>query len=262
MTATFMFARLLWCCVGVGGVMSACEGCSDPSNTRPASSPFIDEAGDAPMDAMTDIADAAPDAEGCHPGDVSGFVPPSGVPDAAISLACNGQNGDGGLVPSYGDACLGVSATYDSCTGFAAAEGGSAAACYACLVKPAREIASSYAVVVAAAIPVVNYSGCIETLDPTAAGKSCAVTFAATASCADYACKPTCPVLDETSFSAYVTCTNEALYGACAGYTLESIACLAAEEGDGGTPVASTCFAGATAEDHYLSIAHFICGGG
>jgi hypothetical protein len=243
-----MFAQsILWSCVAVGCAAAACEGCSAPSNSAP-----VGAGGDA----------QGADAGVCRPVEVSGFVPPSSVPGTSTSLSCNGYNGDAGLVPSYGDACLGVAATYDSCARFAVPDGGGAAACYACLVTPAGQVASSYGVVVAAAIPVVNYGACIETVAPTAAGRSCALALTAAAKCADYACKPTCPVFDEASFSAYATCTNDALYGACVGYTLESLACLAAEQGDGGTPVASTCFAGATAEDHYLSIAHFLCGGG
>ena len=54
---------------------------------------------------------------------------------------------------------------------------------------------------------------------------------------------------------------NEALFGACAGYALAANACLAVEEGDGRTPVATICFPGATPEEKYLSFARYLCGG-
>jgi hypothetical protein len=42
---------------------------------------------------------------------------------------------------------------------------------------------------------------------------------------------------------------------------LRAEACLTAEVGDGGTPVGTICFGGSTAEDHYLSVARYLCGG-
>jgi hypothetical protein len=240
-----------------GWVVVATAGCTGGSIAAP-------RGGDAEAgsEATAPLVDAASDVDGgaCRPGDVSGFEPPSSVPPAAVSLACNGYGGDGGLVQSYANACLGYSATYATCAGFAAPDAGGAAACYACLTTPESPDASSYGVVVAASMPVVNYAACIEAVDPTSAGRSCALALYVAASCADYACKAACPVVDQASLDAYTTCINTALYGACTGYTFES-ACLATEKGDGGTPVASVCFAGPSTVSHYLSIAQLLCGG-
>jgi hypothetical protein len=248
--------------VGFAGVVGS--GCAPASNLAGDSGvPLGDGAVDANDEGFAtadsgDTLDA--DAGGCHPMSLAGFQPPAVVPSYR-SLACRGFNGDGGLVQSYGDACIGHSSTYDRCTGFAVPDAAGAAECYRCLASVESPDASSYGAVVVATIPFVNYAGCVQLLDPTDAGASCAQTATATAICAEYACQAACPVTDQASSNAYTACWNEATSGACAGYWLRAQACLTAEVGDGGTPVGTICFAGSTAEDHYFSVAHYLCGG-
>jgi hypothetical protein len=105
-------------------------------------------------------------------------------------------------------------------------------------------------------------AGCVQDVDPTEAGTSCARALYAAGVCALYACESTCPVTDDVSRAAFEVCTNEALSGACAGYALPATSCVVAEKGDGGTPVATVCFAGSPALDHYLAFAKYFCGGG
>jgi hypothetical protein len=244
-----------------------------PSDAGSESGEHPDGGSDAnPLDSQVDQgADSIPDgigagegepvSAGCVPGDLSGFQPPLFVPIAPPSHACDGFNGIGGLVQVYGDACLSRSATYESCGSLDSPDGGGATDCHACLVTPERSDASTYGVVVIATVPVVNYGACIQAVDPSNAGQSCARALYASAACAEYACKPSCPITDQTSQAAYVVCANAASTGPCLGYTLSSDSCVAAEQGDGGTPVATICFAGATALDHYLTVAHYFCGG-
>jgi hypothetical protein len=186
------------------------------------------------------------------------------VAPSTRSSACADFEGDGGLVESYGDQCLSVVATYDSCRAFVVPDGGAGAPCYACLVTPYDPDAgsSSYGVVIGAAMPTVNYFGCIQAVDPSDAGVSCAHALNAAVACADYACRPTCPVVDDVSLIAYNHCLENALSGACIEYSLPAKLCMDAEKGDGGTPVGSACFAGISALDHYLAMAHYFCGGG
>jgi hypothetical protein len=269
-----MNMRFVFCCAAVGCVVVlvfVCSGCSGSSSktplaeagandaTRPAEA-TVDAGVPGPFDAG---AEAGSDAggEGCHPGNVSGYRPPAYVGASTVSLACDGFNVEGGLVQSYGDACLGHAATYATCAAFAVPDAAGAAGCYGCLVTTESPDASTYGAVVVATIPVVNYNGCIQMVDPSEAGVSCAHALSAAYGCYEYACKAACPITDETSRAAFVTCANEAASGACAGYTLPGQACLTAEQGDGGTSVATICFAGTTAEDHYFSVAHHFCGG-
>jgi hypothetical protein len=204
-------------------------------------------------------SDAAPDspvdAGGvvCHPMSVSGYVPRPFIGPSVRSAACSGFDGDGGLVQAYGDSCLGHSATYESCSSFSAPDASGAKGCYAC-------DASSYGVAIAATTPVVNYFGCIQAVDLTEAGTSCARTLEIAAECLDYACRTACPpITDDSSQSAYLSCTDEALGGGCVGYALSAQECLSVEQGDGGTPVAKVCFGGITAEEHYLASARYFC---
>jgi hypothetical protein len=187
--------------------------------------------------------------------------PPPVSPDfIARTSACAGFGGEGGLVQAYGDACLGHSATFDSCAAFEVPDAAGASDCYDCLVTPESPDAS-YGAAAFAVVPVVTYSACVKTLDPTDAGASCGQVLAATYACFEQACKAACPVTDEASRVAFVDCTNQAATGACLGYALAGQTCSTDEQGDGGTPVATVCFGGVTAEDHFLSVAHYLCGG-
>jgi hypothetical protein len=168
--------------------------------------------------------------------------------------------GDGGLVQAFGDACLGHGATYAACSGLAPPDAAGASACYACLFT--EEDASTYGVVVNAIAPVVDYGGCIGAVDPSEAGASCAKLSDDAYRCAEYACRPSCPVTDDPSLAAFQACLNEAFSGGCAGYALRALACTFAEQGDGGTPVARVCYGGTTREDHYLAAAQYFCAAG
>jgi hypothetical protein len=196
---------------------------------------------------------------GCLPASVSGFQPP---PFHSIqpSMACSGFFGDSGLVQAYGDDCIGHSSSYEACSALRVPDAAGAADCYSCLVTVADVDSGQYGAVVKLTRPVVDYAGCVESLDPTDAGAACANTIAAAASCVDYACARQCPITDQASSDAFIVCSNVATSGACDGYWLRARACIAQEIGDAGTAVASICFAGATTEDDYLSIAHYFCG--
>jgi hypothetical protein len=128
-------------------------------------------------------------------------------------------------------------------------------------VTPYDLDASFWGAVIGVTVPTVNYIGCVEALDTTSAGTSCAAEVAAAEGCAGYACTANCPVTDDPSWNAFSTCTDSALAGACTGYKLRALACLVAEQGDGGTPIATICLPGMTAEDHYLAIAKHFCAG-
>jgi hypothetical protein len=212
---------------------------------------------DSALDASLDTAlDAA--SEACHPGSVSGFQPAVFVPSHP-SHVCNGFNGEGGLVEGYGRACIGHTKSFDACAAFAAPDAAAAAACYNCLTSPERADASSYGAVVVVGIPFVNYSGCIQVVDPEA-GTSCSQALTAAATCNKYACRSTCSTAEYPSFDTFQGCWDEATSGACAGYWFTVQSCVAAEQGDGGTPVGRTCFPG-TVEDNYWSVARLLCGG-
>jgi hypothetical protein len=235
--------------------LGTCSGCSTGS---PRAAPR-DSGVELSLERDADAESSGDDA-GCHPGNVSGFKPPAFVP-IRRSTPCNGFNGDGGLVQAYGDACIGHSKNYDACAGFVVADAAGAADCYGCLVTSENPDASTYGAVVYATTPLVDYPGCLQFFDPTDAGASCAQLITSAATCSEFACKPACPISSMDSWSAFLDCYNVTTNGACAGYWLSALGCIASEEGDGGNLLASVCFGGATTEDDYLSIAHHFCGG-
>jgi hypothetical protein len=244
----------VWCglALGVGAPITAAIGCSAPSHGTASDAgvrlgPSSDGGLDPLNEGSTGIeASSVHDAEGgaCHPGSLSGFHPPPSVPSTR-SLACNGFNGDGGLVQAYGHACIGHAATYASCAAQSATDAATAAACFHCLVSQASPSATDYGPAVVLSVPEVNYPGCLLLLDPTEAGVSCAQAFTS-----------------EASFEAYNACFNEATTGACVSYFFNLETCMVAEMGDGGAIAGTACFGGATIEADFLSIAKLICGGG
>jgi hypothetical protein len=261
----------LGCAIATWALFGAIAGTgclSSSSSDAPDGGQPVATSADGAVDAMAMVGptDAGADASGCSPVNVSGFsASQQVVPLPPPSTACNGYNGDGGLVQAYADACLGRAATYDTCAAFTVPDAAGAADCYRCLVTPGSPEASTYGAVVFAKIPLVNYASCILALDPTSAGESCAQAVDQTAACDEYACQSECPVTDQASQSEYTACTNAASSGACVGYVLRAEGCLAAEQGDGGTPVADICLGGggiaAPAVDHFLTMARYFCGG-
>jgi hypothetical protein len=219
----------------------------------------------SPLSASEAASDDAPEVAmpSCHPMNVSGFVPPSYVGPSVRSAACAALDGGGGVAQAYGDSCLGNSATYGLCAGFSPGDAAGADACYTCLVSSRRPDASAYGVAIEEeTVGVVNYFGCIQALDPTDAGISCAHAVQLLVYCVDYACRAACPpITDHLSRGAYQSCTDEALRGGCLGYALSAQQCVSIEQGDGSTPVATVCFGGKTEEDHFLAAAHYFCGG-
>jgi hypothetical protein len=182
----------VWCglALGVGAPITAAIGCSAPSHGTASDAgvrlgPSSDGGLDPLNEGSTGIeASSVHDAEGgaCHPGSLSGFHPPPSVPSTR-SLACNGFNGDGGLVQAYGHACIGHAATYASCAAQSATDAATAAACFHCLVSQASPSATDYGPAVVLSVPEVNYPGCLLLLDPTEAGVSCAQAFTSASPC-------------------------------------------------------------------------------
>jgi hypothetical protein len=268
-----MAMRVRWrlvCLLGtwIGALPVALVGCTGHSNGKPADAgeefaPVADARLDG-SDERSALADSAAlpdgdvDAATCHPGSVSGFHPPLFAPSHR-SPACNGFNADGGLVQAYGEACIGHMATYDTCASLTVPDAAGAEACFHCLVTAETPDASEYGPVVIVTVPLPNYAGCIQLLDPTEAGASCAQAFTSAANCADYVCRSVCPPVDQPSIRQYNACWNEATSGACAGYWLTLESCMVAETGDGGTPVGIGCFGGGSVEGNYLLIAKLMC---
>jgi hypothetical protein len=245
-------------------------GCSDSVAARDggAAGPPVDasSAEIGPPAADDASADAPIDAGSlsCQPGSIAGFVPHHYIGPLTRSTACAGFDGEGGLVQTYGDSCLGASATYKACRGFSAPDAAGAGACLRCLGSSAAPGAPGYAVVLEGTGPVLNYPGCIQAVDPTDAGVSCALAMEAALECFDYACKTACPpVVDDVSLNAYLACVNTAQTSVCLGYALSVRSCVEEEASDGGSPVATICFGGGvtgSAEDHYLTTAPYFCG--
>lgn len=239
------------------------------STSCSASDGAASDAGRDGTGTAADADDAGPTGDGapgesaaCRPGSVAGFQPASFVPGIlSAPRACDGFGDDGGFVQSIGDACLGHAATYDTCAAVALADAAGASACYDCLLTPQIPDASAYGASALAVVPIVNYAGCVQALDPSDAGKSCARALSDAYLCYEYACEGACSVTDEASRDAFVACVNEASTGACLAYSLAAQNCMLVEQGDGGSLVGSVCFGGSSAEDHFLSVAHHFCGG-
>jgi hypothetical protein len=254
MRARFAQSRVAAAWLAAAGLGSL--GCTHAHDDFASDAGAID---DAPMDGGT--GDAVAEASACRPGSIAGFAPKAAPGPLAQSNACNGFGGPTGFVSAYGEACLAAdqgSRTYSTCAAFGVPDASGADACFHCLITP--EDASTYRVVVLAPIGILDYAGCIQAVDPSDAGRSCAQAMNDAYTCAEYACKPNCPVTDDTSYVALTTCLDEASKGPCLSYTLLEVECLAAAEGDGGTRFDQVCFHGDSVLSKYLTMAQYFCG--
>ena len=188
---------------------SGCSSAShDPTSDAGVSDATVSDVSSGEGSAQTSKGDASDgdaaddasyaDAGGCHPIDISGFDAATTVPTAPRSLACNGFNGDGGIVPSFGDACLFHSPEYPPCASFDVGDAAGAAECYGCLVSPPTADGTfSSVVAILSGVATINYASCIQLADPTEAGAACALDLQTAVACIFYACQSTCPVTDE-----------------------------------------------------------------
>jgi len=201
----------------------------------------------APPEAGTDAGlDAGPEAEaGCMPGSVAGFVPPPYVPAAGNQSACFGFRNAAATLAAD---CFGDAAIFQACaadTDGSLPDGSAFGSCQRCLVTPENGDAG-YGATIQATIPVANLAGCVQWSDSSDAGLGCAAAIQAAWQCTDYACAPSCPVVDDPSRVAYIGCTQAAASSVCSVYASAANACLAVETdmGDTGVPTQVTmdCF--------------------
>jgi hypothetical protein len=212
------------------------------------SAPPVDAPSDAPLDA------------GCTPW--GGFNPSPYVPaqqsSPSLGWPCAGLPIEG----TYTAACLDDASTYSSCSGATASAldaGPQTGACLSCLFTPENSDAG-YGPVIQGVVPVVNVAGCVQQADTTDAGYACASAIQSAWSCAEFACKQSCPVSDNPSRAAYLTCTHQAATGVCSGYTQAASACIAAELDSGASEVVLNCFDGLNDAGEALTVLDFFCG--
>jgi hypothetical protein len=222
-------------------------------------------------EAGTDAADSmAPEAEtdaaeaGCAPGSAQGFVAPPYVHVGTTSSSCFGFYD---AATTLAADCFGDAASFGPCaadTDASLPDGSTYASCLGCLVTPV-DTDATYGATIQSTVAVLNLAGCVERMDPSEGGLGCAAALQAAWQCADYACRPSCPVTDDPSKSAYIACTQAAAAGVCSTYAAAANACLAAETdaGDSGvaTNVTLNCFSDAAPTgDPTANLLLYFCG--
>ncbi|MGO8994645.1 MAG: hypothetical protein ACLQVI_15120 [Polyangiaceae bacterium] len=195
-----------------------------------------------------DAADAADATPPCAPGSVAGFVLPAYIhsyqsPDNPCETRDNA---------ALAASCAVDDSTFESCSTYPAEAvlWGTSSQCTACLLAPeytlpqdAGEDAApppTYGAAIQTRVTVPNIAGCIELSDTSAAGLACAMAVQAAWRCEEFACNPTCPVVDNPSETAYFACTQAAATSVCKSYADPAAACLAAEV-DAGVETAQLC---------------------
>jgi hypothetical protein len=159
----------------------------------------------------------------------------------------------------YATACLRSADTYSDCATFSVGQDASAGKCLDCIRPP--DGGSAGVVATLGHVVFVDYGSCVQALDPTDAGASCAQAIVASAECSVYACASVCPVIDGASRDAFLACTNEAQSGGCASYALAAAFCTLGEQGDGATAIDKGCLGGVSIEANFFSFEHYLCGG-
>jgi len=271
-------------CAGVlsaGGLVS-CVGDNNAAPTTDASvidatqpdtsvPPSADSGTDAGANAA-DAADAAPivdaspgidaadSAVGCVPTG-NAFTPPAYVHAQAQTFDCPNDSQDLALA----QACTGDASTFAACSTFAttgmADDAGIPTACATCLLTPeVPDDAGTYGPAVVGPVTAPNVAGCVELADPSDAGLACAVAVQAAAKCAEFECKPNCPVTDTPSRAAFFACVQVAATStACSAYTLAANACLAMEADGGPSSIDTWCVGAPDPVTQFEDIARFFC---
>ncbi len=227
---------------------------------------------DAGSDTGTPVMEAGPDSSpgtdaGCAPQAITGFVAPPYVHGIGEGFPCN----IGSTEPTIlANDCFGDASSYTTCNSFAATGDDDAAVpaqCLSCLISPEGSDAG-YGGMIQGVVLVPNLAGCIEGVDPTDAGLSCAKAIQQAWECAEFACKTACPVSDEGSQQAYVHCTGEAAGTVCAAYATAATNCIAAEQAafaeagaspNGPGAMNEFCFGGTTPAAQAADIAAYFC---
>lgn len=250
-----------------GAIVAAFANCEDSSGggsgaTFEASTGQFDATTtDAPVispEAGTDafVPDAAP---GCAPANMAGFVPPAYIHANLQTFDCPSHEGK-----FLASTCFGDASTVAACSAFpdAGVPDGStiSADCNTCLRSTEVPDGGTYGPFVRLAnnVTVANVAGCVELSDFSDAGQSCAAAIQAAAVCVDRACRPSCPVTDNPSRAAYVSCTKLAAAGTCLTFAQAAAACTN-QEVDAGGAAQQFCFSSADPFTQFEKLAAYFC---
>jgi len=268
-----------------------CVSSNNPSTSSDSGTPDLDTGTlptgqDSGTDSTVPPVDAGPDASspedsgpgtdsgpdsgtdaGCAPRAITGFVAPPYIHGTGEGFVCGFDSTEPTILAND---CYGDASTYTACNSFGAVGDDDAAVpaqCLSCLISPEGSDAG-YGAMIQSVVLVPNLAGCIEGVDQTDAGLSCAMAIQAAWECAEFACKTACPVSDEASQQAYIHCTGEAEGTVCAAYTTAASNCIAAEQAafaeagtnsNGAGAMNAFCFGGSTPASQAADIAAYFC---
>ena len=202
--------------------------------------------------------DAGPgDAGACAPGSLTGFTVPPYVSAREQMFVCYNAEWN-----PLAEACVGDASTLSACANFGTTGGEDGGPidpdCASCFDP--NNVDAGVGPLVNGSVVMPNIAGCVETADPTDAGFDCARAIAAAAACVEYACKPSCPVTDESSRQAYLACAKAAAVGVSATYTTAANACISTEIEAENHGITSFCFPpDASTVEQFAQIARYFC---
>jgi hypothetical protein len=186
-------------------------------------------------------------AAACLPGDVTTYSPQYHPATGAYLGQCTDAD-----VKSFYSACLGSSATTDTCNTFRNDAGPH---CADCLLTPDSD--PKYGPLIGhGSFVTANIAGCIELTDATTDGLACAKAVQALGGCELLACEANCDVHDAPSLNSYDNCASSADQAGCDTYASASSCVQSLQEaGDG----VAQCLASDFATFYYLA-AKLFCG--
>jgi hypothetical protein len=183
------------------------------------------------------------DAGACAPASLATYQPTYHPASGPWLGACSTSD-----IHAFDDACLGTTASTDSCNAFRQAN----ADCVACILSPESD--KKYGPLVDhVTFVTANVAGCFELEDPTAL--ACAKAVQALDGCELAACETNCAVHDATSLASYETCASEAETGGCGAYSTAAACGLTVPDA---APAAAVCLA--DFQTFYDAVVPFFCG--
>jgi hypothetical protein len=172
---------------------------------------------------------------------MSGYVYPAYVPARHLGGNCTDA-----LVLQYYTDCSGN----NNCAVFL--PGGANEACGACMSGTPVAGSSTYGPVLtygstSVTVSETNLAGCLELMGEA----NCAAKYQLAQLCVQYACADSCPIIDQTSYSLFAQCQQNARTTVCANQ-VAATTCIT-------NPTDGAACSGADFQAQFLAIGHVFC---
>jgi hypothetical protein len=241
--------KLLALAIQVPLILSVYGACGGGGDTGDAGDGATDVRAEKPS-LDTGVIDSGPT---CAPAPVN----PSSVvwtpPHAADPTGCSDKQ-----IADYYTACYSSTSSNSTCSAWTGVQANKA--CQTCMLS-VEGSSTEFGALISTGHGVVyaNIAGCIALEQNDTSGTGCGAKYWSANQCEDLSCADNCPIVsgDQTTFQAYVQCTQQAAQSECKTY--ETAQC---DLSDAGALLTACAMNGNSKfQDYFLAIGAVFCGG-